>query len=67
MSNASWTQRQKLKQGALFQLQNWTDEEVGFAMSAIAFGRELNKRPGLERKKVRRAKGFRGIKLRYSM
>ncbi len=40
----------------------WTSHSVGFAMSAIAFGRELSER-GFEKKKVNRAKGFRGIKL----
>jgi putative DNA primase/helicase len=41
----------------------WAEDEIGFVMSTINFGRELSRRDGLERKKVNRARGIRGLKL----
>jgi putative DNA primase/helicase len=43
--------------------ERWADNEIGFAMSTITFGRDLARREGLERKKVNRVRGIRGLKL----
>jgi putative DNA primase/helicase len=43
--------------------EEWAKEEVGFALSAIAFGRELSGREGLVRKKVEGVRGLCGLKL----
>jgi putative DNA primase/helicase len=43
--------------------QSWSRNEIGFSMSVIAFGRELADNRGLEKKKVKGARGIRGLKL----
>ena len=40
----------------------WADTEIGFSMSAIAFGRQLVER-GFEKVHVDRARGIRGLRL----
>jgi putative DNA primase/helicase len=48
---------------ALYQsYKEWADKQIGFAMSVVAFGRELSGR-GFEPKKVKKSRGFRGLKL----
>jgi P4 family phage/plasmid primase-like protien len=42
---------------------NWTEDEVGFKLTAIAFGRNLSDR-GFEPTQVKRQRGFKGLKLR---
>jgi putative DNA primase/helicase len=42
--------------------EQWAKREIGFAMSTIAFGRELANR-GFTSKKVKRGRGVRGLKL----
>jgi putative DNA primase/helicase len=44
----------------------WSKREIGFAMSSIAFGRELASR-GFEKIKVSSARGFRGLKVEPPM
>src|SRR5262249_15026613 len=44
----------------------WSEKQVGFVMSTIAFGRELAGR-GFEKIKVDQARGFRGLKLCEAM
>jgi putative DNA primase/helicase len=46
--------------------ETWAKREVSFAISNIAFGRELSGR-GFENKKVRRMKGFGGLRLKSSV
>jgi putative DNA primase/helicase len=41
----------------------WAQTEIGFTMTAVAFGRDLAER-GHEKIKIDRARGFRGLKLR---
>ena len=41
----------------------WTRQEIGFAVSTIAFGRDLAAR-GFEKTRIKYEKGFRGLRLR---
>jgi putative DNA primase/helicase len=42
---------------------SWAEEQVGFIIPVIAFGRDLADR-GFKRKKVNRSRGFSGLKLK---
>jgi putative DNA primase/helicase len=42
--------------------EGWAQNEIGFAMSAIAFGREMSDR-GFKRVKVDGSRGVRGLRL----
>jgi putative DNA primase/helicase len=44
----------------------WAEKQIGFAMSTIAFARELRGR-GFKRTKVGGSRGFRGLKLQPAM